>query len=208
MTLFAAEIYPPLGEYLAERYQSGYDANTHRSLFQDWLTRHADDTRPDPIQNELAQVSEEAALTALDEAALAFRIAAGREAKAELAAAGHPPGPAARDGLERNIEDGREAADRLFEANLSLVMPLARRLRGRGVSLFDLVQEGNRGLTRAIGKFDPAKGYRFSTFATWFIRQEMARALARQPPPALGDRTSPRHSNRGSSVDLPLDPQS
>ena len=85
-----------------------------------------------------------------------------------------------RNDLEWVAEDGRRAKDHLMEANLRLGVSLAKRYTGRGMLFLDLIQEGNLGLIRAVEKFDYAKGYKFSTYATWWIRQAITRAMADQ----------------------------
>ncbi|MDG4823755.1 RNA polymerase sigma factor SigB [Asanoa sp. WMMD1127] len=117
-------------------------------------------------------------LTAVEEVDLARRIEAGLFAEEKLATADIPHG--LRADLEIVAQEGRAAKDRLLEANLRLVVSIAKRYTGRGMAFLDLIQEGNLGLIRAVEKFDYAKGYKFSTYATWWIRQAITRAMADQ----------------------------
>jgi len=124
----------------------------------------------DPVRMYLREIGRVPLLSAEEEVRLAKRMERGR---LEL------PKPAAnRDYLL--IEDGEEAQRRLTEANLRLVVSVAKKYIGRGMSLLDLIQEGNIGLIRAVEKFDYTKGYKFSTYATWWIRQAITRAIADQ----------------------------
>nr|WP_201748880.1 RNA polymerase sigma factor SigB [Micromonospora acroterricola] len=118
-------------------------------------------------------------LTAAQEVDLARRIEAGLFADEKLATC-TPVSPALRADLELVVAEGRAAKDHLLEANLRLVVSIAKRYTGRGMAFLDLIQEGNLGLIRAVEKFDYAKGYKFSTYATWWIRQAITRAMADQ----------------------------
>ncbi|MEV4628901.1 RNA polymerase sigma factor SigB [Micromonospora sp. NPDC049523] len=116
-------------------------------------------------------------LTAVQEVDLAKRIEAGLYAEEKLA--GDPPAALRRD-LTVVADQGRLAKNHLLEANLRLVVSIAKRYTGRGMAFLDLIQEGNLGLIRAVEKFDYTKGYKFSTYATWWIRQAITRAMADQ----------------------------
>ena len=119
-------------------------------------------------------------LTTEEEVALAKRLEAGNMARAELAMLGDAVDEERRRELEAAIEDGKEARDHLIKANTRLVVSIAKKYMGRGVHFLDLIQEGNLGLMKAVEKFDYTRGYRFSTYATWWIRQTITRAIADQ----------------------------
>src|SRR5690349_14450138 len=123
----------------------------------------------DPVKDYLKQIGRVRLLTAGQEVELAKRIEAGLFAGYKLAAGSQDLAAQARTDLEQVTEDGRTARDHLVEANLRLVVSLARRYTGRGMLFLDLIQEGNLGLIRAVEKFDYTKGYKFSTYATWWI---------------------------------------
>ncbi|MEU7929302.1 RNA polymerase sigma factor SigB [Micromonospora sp. NPDC049801] len=118
-------------------------------------------------------------LTAAQEVELARRVEAGLFAEEKLATC-TPVSDELRADLELIVVEGRAAKDHLLEANLRLVVSIAKRYTGRGMAFLDLIQEGNLGLIRAVEKFDYAKGYKFSTYATWWIRQAITRAMADQ----------------------------
>ncbi len=137
----------------------------------------------DLVKAYLREIGKVALLTAVEEVELSKRIEAGLFACEKLRqhTAGEAKVPAAmRRDLAEIERDGERAKRHLLEANLRLVVSLAKRYQGRGLDLLDLVQEGNLGLVRAVEKFDYAKGYKFSTYATWWIRQALQRALADQ----------------------------
>jgi len=133
----------------------------------------------DLVRQYLREIGRVALLTAADEVELARRVEAGVFAAAKLTS-GKPLAPSLRRELAVIAEDGQAAKRRLIESNLRLVVSIAKRYIGRGLPFLDLVQEGNMGLIRAVEKFDYAKGYKFSTYATWWIRQAITRALADQ----------------------------
>ncbi|MFD2764702.1 RNA polymerase sigma factor SigB [Micromonospora eburnea] len=118
-------------------------------------------------------------LTAAQEVELSKRIEAGLFAEEKLSTC-TPVSAELRADLELIVAEGRAAKDHLLEANLRLVVSIAKRYTGRGMAFLDLIQEGNLGLIRAVEKFDYTKGYKFSTYATWWIRQAITRAMADQ----------------------------
>ena len=132
----------------------------------------------DPVRDYLKQIGKVALLSARQEVELAKRIEAGLFAEEKLAGGGGVLRAGQSAELEQVAEDGRRAKDHLVEANLRLVVSLARRYTGHGMLFLDLIQEGNLGLIRGVEKFDYAKGYKFSTYATWWIRQAITRAMA------------------------------
>jgi RNA polymerase primary sigma factor len=134
----------------------------------------------DPVRDYLRQIGKVPLLSAGQEVELAKRIEAGLFAGHKLAGGSGVLRPGQSLDLERVAEDGRRAKDHLVEANLRLVVSLARRYAGRGMLFLDLIQEGNLGLIRGVEKFDYTKGYKFSTYATWWIRQAITRAMADQ----------------------------
>jgi RNA polymerase primary sigma factor len=133
----------------------------------------------DPVKDYLKQIGKVPLLNAAMEVELAKRIEAGLFSEEKLAS-GSKIATKLLDELEWIAEDGRRAKNHLLEANLRLVVSLAKRYTGRGMLFLDLIQEGNLGLIRAVEKFDYTKGYKFSTYATWWIRQAITRAMADQ----------------------------
>jgi RNA polymerase primary sigma factor len=133
----------------------------------------------DPIKDYLKQIGKVALLNAEQEVELAKRIEAGLFAEERLNS-GEKMETKGRREMQWIAEDGRRAKNHLLEANLRLVVSLAKRYTGRGMQFLDLIQEGNLGLIRAVEKFDYTKGYKFSTYATWWIRQAITRAMADQ----------------------------
>ncbi len=133
----------------------------------------------DPVKDYLKQIGKVALLNAELEVELAKRIEAGLFAEEKLATAKGLTKEDERD-FKWVVKDGQRAKSHLLEANLRLVVSLAKRYTGRGMQFLDLIQEGNLGLIRAVEKFDYTKGYKFSTYATWWIRQAITRAMADQ----------------------------
>ncbi len=133
----------------------------------------------DPVKDYLKQIGKVPLLNAEQEVELAKRIEAGLFSEEKVAGGGRVSAKLL-DELKWISEDGRRAKNHLLEANLRLVVSLAKRYTGRGMLFLDLIQEGNLGLIRAVEKFDYTKGYKFSTYATWWIRQAITRAMADQ----------------------------
>jgi RNA polymerase primary sigma factor len=133
----------------------------------------------DPVKDYLKQIGKVALLNAAEEVELAMRIEAGLFAEDKLANTANLSKEAERE-LRWVARDGQRAKSHLLGANLRLVVSLAKRYTGRGMQFLDLIQEGNLGLIRAVEKFDYTKGFKFSTYATWWIRQAITRAMADQ----------------------------
>ncbi|MBM7789168.1 sigma-70 family RNA polymerase sigma factor [Tenggerimyces flavus] len=141
------------------------------------------DRSPDLVRQYLREIGRVPLLTAALEVELALQIESGLFAEEQLATGTFADGQnvvASAAELHALVRIGNDAKRRLIEANLRLVVSVAKRCTGRGLPLLDLVQEGNLGLIRAVEKFDYARGYKFSTYATWWIRQAISRALADQ----------------------------
>jgi len=139
----------------------------------------------DPVRMYLKEIGRVPLLTAPEEVSLAKRIESGNESAAAVSTLmaegrwGDEPRDKQRQ-LRRSVADGDAARQDLISANLRLVVSIAKRHVGRGVAILDLIQEGNLGLMRAVQKFDYTKGFKFSTYATWWIRQAITRAVADQ----------------------------
>jgi len=140
--------------------------------------RNESDVSDDLIRRYLKEIGRYELLTAADEVTLGMAIEAGLAAEAELEAKGTHHSAAARRKLKVVANDGRDAKTQFIQSNLRLVVSIAKRYQSSGLPLLDLVQEGNLGLIRAVEKFDYAKGFKFSTYATWWIRQAIGRAIA------------------------------
>ena len=138
----------------------------------------------DPVRMYLKEIGRVPLLSGAEEVSLAKRIELGLEARARLEEPADVDTDAVttaeRDRLEGDVDDGEDAKRQLIQANLRLVVSIAKRYVGRGMLFLDLIQEGNLGLMRAVEKFDHSKGFKFSTYATWWIRQAITRAIADQ----------------------------
>ncbi len=165
----------PTEEELEEEEEEEERARRAAADEEDYLANIDTD---DMIGLYLKEVGRIPLLTAEEEVELAQKIEAGRQARAELARGNVPP--ERREELRRQIEEGWAAREKLITANSRLVISVAKKYMGRGVSFLDLIQEGNIGLIRATKKFDWRRGHKFSTYATWWIRQAVTRAIADQ----------------------------
>ncbi len=158
---------------------TGFDAADFEAVEE--AERASDDrgVSADLVRAYLNGIGRTKLLTAEQEVDLSRRIEAGLFAEEKLSA-GADLDATLRTDLETIVLEGRAAKAHLLEANLRLVVSIAKRYTGRGMAFLDLIQEGNLGLIRAVEKFDYAKGYKFSTYATWWIRQAITRAMADQ----------------------------
>ena len=167
------DIEPPLEEIAEIEEEELVDPNTLVDSFN----------IDDPVRMYLKEIGKVPLLTADQEVELATAMSAGREAKerlAELEESGETLPEDEMAALKKQLKAGERAKQQLAEANLRLVVSIAKRYVGRGMLFLDLIQEGNLGLIKAVEKFDYTKGYKFSTYATWWIRQAITRAIADQ----------------------------
>jgi RNA polymerase primary sigma factor len=171
---------------LHETRVSGHEPDTDHFFDADDLAheaseevRPAGEATPDAVQHYLQEIGRVSLLTASEEVELAERMERGAAAQSRLGS-GEDLQVRLRSALHADVQSGRDARRHLIQANLRLVVSIAKKYVGRGLSLLDLIQEGNIGLMRAVEKFDHRKGNRFSTYATWWIRQAVTRAIAEQ----------------------------
>ena len=146
-----------------------------------WVEPEATDySSDDSVGMYLKEMSRVPLLKANEEWEIAVRIETGRKARSELARCTGRPHSSKRQRLEALVQDGIQAREQIIKANTRLVVSIAKRYMGRSVAFLDLIQEGNLGLIKAVEKYDVHKGFRFSTYATWWIRQTITRAIADQ----------------------------
>lgn len=161
--------------------KGGIEVREEKEAFDPYISSNDDVSVSDPVRMYLQEIGRVPLLSAQQEVELAMALEAGTKAVVRLK---EEDGPELDDNdriiLERSVRSGEKARKRLVEANLRLVVSIAKQYVGRGMSLLDLFQEGNLGLMRAVEKFDYRKGFKFSTYATWWIRQAVTRALADQ----------------------------
>ena len=146
-----------------------------------WVEPEATDySSDDSVGMYLKEMAHVPLLKANEEWEIAVRIETGRKARSELARCTGRPHSSKRQRLEALVQDGIQAREQIIKANTRLVVSIAKRYMGRSVAFLDLIQEGNLGLIKAVEKYDVHKGFRFSTYATWWIRQTITRAIADQ----------------------------
>jgi RNA polymerase primary sigma factor len=189
------EVFLRLNEAGIEVYDDKSDGEDEegleREVFSSETDKESDDTpleedafdlsgisSDDTVGLYLKEMARVPLLSLEEEVDLAMKLTDATEARRELREDGHDP--ETRERLEAIIEQGREAREHLIKANTRLVVSIAKKYMGRGVPFLDLIQEGNLGLMKAVEKFDYTRGYRFSTYATWWIRQTITRAIADQ----------------------------
>ena len=173
---------------------------------------HGGGTAADPVHTYLKEIGKVPLLTGELEVELAKRIEAGNAAADEIAlgqpAAGARKVPAEeRTRLRMQVRKGQQAKEALIEANLRLVVSIAKRYRNRGLAFLDLIQEGNLGLMRAVEKFDYTKGFKFSTYATWWIRQAITRVSRRPGSDHPHPRAHGRDHQQGRARAAPAAPR-
>jgi RNA polymerase primary sigma factor len=171
-----AEIEEPDDTELAQ-VEEELESETEQPV-EDVLDLGGPEVTSDPVRMYLREIGRVNLLTAQEEVALARKIQRGVRADKQLEKDGLDPAKIER--LKRLVAEGEQARRRLAEANLRLVVSVAKRYIGRGMNFLDLIQEGNIGLLRAVEKFDHRRGYKFSTYASWWIRQAISRAIADQ----------------------------
>ena len=147
-------------------------------VVEELLASDQEEVSADPVRMYLREIGKEPLLTGEDEVTLAKAMKKGEAALTKLRANSHSAEESVK--LRESVQQGQRARRRLSEANLRLVVSVAKRFVGRGMSFLDLIQEGNIGLMRAVEKFDYRLGFKFSTYATWWIRQAISRAIADQ----------------------------
>lgn len=169
--------------WVASDEDSSDDPDSDKSDGSPWRrkrTVNAELNVEDSVALYLKEISRIPLLTGEKEVELAKAIEAGQKAAGKLAKSDHLLDPSLRDHLQKQIESGQEARRCLIEANFRLVVSIAKKYVGHGVSFMDLIQEGNIGLIKAVEKFEYRRGFKFSTYATWWIRQAVSRALSDQ----------------------------
>jgi len=165
-------------EQVKEAEESGSDGDGNGNGSPEEFVDLSDIPADDSVSLYFTEMSRVPLLTYEEEVELAKQVERGQEARRELARDGHHPED--RTALKRLIEQGEEARQHLIKANTRLVVSIAKRYRGHGLSFLDLIQAGNLGLIKAVDRFDYRRGNKFGTFATWWIRQSITRTLSQQ----------------------------
>ena len=165
---------------LAAPDEEGAVAKRRRRRSERVTERYDTGSTGDTVRMYLKEIGRVGLLSGEEERAAAQRIEAGHAAASALDDLGPNPDAAAQRALIRTVQIGEQSKNLLIQANLRLVVSIAKRYSGRGMQFLDLIQEGNLGLMRAVDKFDYTKGFKFSTYATWWIRQAITRAIADQ----------------------------